>query len=72
MAQGEVMIGGPGIGWLLGRVCAKDSVQRVRAVDLSSDLIAWFRPAIERAYPAVARKQVEWVADDMESPRLLL
>jgi len=65
MAQGEVMIGGLGLGWLLGRVCAKDSVQRVRVVDLSSDLIAWFRPAIEHAYPAVARKRVEWVADDV-------
>jgi hypothetical protein len=63
-AQGAVMIGGLGLGWLLGRVCAKDSVERVRVVDLSRELIDWFRPAIERAYPAVLSKNVEWVADD--------
>ena len=63
-AQGDVMIGGVGLGWLLGRVCAKDSVRRVRVVDLSPELVEWFRPAIERAYPAVVTKSVEWVVDD--------
>lgn len=64
MADGAVMIGGLGLGWLLGRVCAKASVRRVRIVDLNRELIDWLRPAIERAYPAVLTKEVEWVADD--------
>jgi hypothetical protein len=63
-AHGAVMIGGLGLGWLLGRVCAKESVHRVRIVDLNRKLIDWLRPAIERAYPAVLSKDVEWVADD--------
>lgn len=63
-AHDAVMIGGLGLGWLLGRVCAKESVRRVRVVDLSRELIDWFRPAIERAYPAVLDKNVEWVSDD--------
>lgn len=64
VAHGEVMIGGLGLGWFLGRVCAKASVRRVRIVDLSGELVDWLRPAIETAYPAVQTKEVEWVVDD--------
>lgn len=59
-AFGDVMIGGLGLGWLLGRVCAQAPVRRVRVVDLSRELIEWFRPAVESAYPAVRTRQVEW------------
>ena len=63
-ASGDVMVGGLGLGWFLGRVCAKASVDRVRVVDSSPELIDWFRPAIEAAYPAVLTKNVEWVVGD--------
>lgn len=62
IASGDVMIGGLGLGWFLGRVCARASVRRVRVVELRKELIDWFRPAIETAFPAVLTKQVEWVA----------
>lgn len=61
-ATGDVMIGGLGLGWFLARVCAKESVGRVRIVELQQELIDWLRPAIEAAYPAVLTKQVEWLA----------
>ena len=63
-AFGDVMIGGLGLGWLLGRVCEQESVRRVRVVDVSPELVEWFRPAIESAYPAVRHKPVEWVLGD--------
>jgi hypothetical protein len=62
IASDDVMIGGLGLGWFLGRVCAKASVRRVRVVELRKELIDWLRPAIETAFPAVLTKQVEWVA----------
>jgi len=61
-ATGDVMIGGLGLGWFLGRVCARTAVRRVRVVELREELIHWLRPAIEAAFPAVLTKQVEWVA----------
>jgi hypothetical protein len=63
-AFGDVMVGGLGLGWFLGRVCAKNTVHRVRVVDSSRELIDWFRPAIESAYPAVLTKDIEWVVGD--------
>jgi len=63
-AFGDVMIGGLGLGWLLGRVCGQEAVRRVRVVDLSRELIEWFRPGVESAYPAVRDKEVEWVVGD--------
>ncbi len=41
-AKGTVVIGGLGLGWLLRKVCDKDSVERVIVVDNSEELLDWY------------------------------
>jgi hypothetical protein len=62
-ATGRVVVGGLGLGWLLSKVRAKPSVTEVVLVEREAALVAWLRPALERAYPALA--SVTWVVDDV-------
>lgn len=41
-AEGTVVIGGLGLGWLLRKICEKDSVDRVVIVELSQELLDWY------------------------------
>ena len=42
MAKGTVIIGGLGMGYLLRKVCAKTTVERVIVVEQSRELLEWF------------------------------
>ena len=42
MAKGTVVIGGLGMGYLLRKVCAKTTVERVIVVEQSRELLDWF------------------------------
>jgi hypothetical protein len=52
-AKGVVVLGGLGLGWLLRKVCEKDSVERVIVVDNSKELLDWYGYDLCRRYPKV-------------------
>ena len=41
-AEGTVVLGGLGLGWLLRKVCEKPSVERVIVVEKSQELLDWY------------------------------
>ena len=41
-ATGTVVIGGLGLGWLLRKVCEKETVERVIVVEKSQELLDWY------------------------------
>lgn len=53
-AQGTVLIGGLGLGWLLRKVCEKDSVDRVIVVERSQELLNWYGYDLCRRYPEIS------------------
>ncbi len=53
MAKGTVIIGGLGMGYLLRKVCAKTTVERVIVVEQSRELLDWFGDRICAAQPKV-------------------
>ena len=53
-AQGTVLIGGLGLGWLLKKVCEKDSVDRVIVVERSQELLDWYGHDLCRKFPKVS------------------
>lgn len=52
-AQGTVVIGGLGLGWLLRKVCEKESVERVILVERSQELLDWYGYDLCRRHPKV-------------------
>jgi hypothetical protein len=65
LARGRVVIGGLGLGWFLDAVCRRPAVTEVVLVERSEILLDWMLPRIEKAYPAVKAKKVNWVCDDV-------
>jgi hypothetical protein len=53
-AQGTVLIGGLGLGWLLKKVCEKDSVERVIVVERSQELLDWYGYDLCKRYDKVS------------------
>ena len=53
-SQGTVLIGGLGLGWLLKKVCEKDSVDRVIVVDKSQELLDWYGYDMCKRHPKVS------------------
>ena len=53
-AQGTVLIGGLGLGWLLKKVCEKDSVERVIVVERSQELLDWYGYDLCKRYAKVS------------------
>ncbi len=53
MAKGTVIIGGLGMGYLLRKVCAKTTVERVIVVEQSRELLDWFGDRLCAAQPKV-------------------
>jgi hypothetical protein len=60
-AKGIVVLGGLGLGWLLGKVCAKDSVERVVVVEKSQELLDWYGYGLCRKF----RKVSDVICDDV-------
>jgi hypothetical protein len=60
-AQGTVLIGGLGLGWLLKKVCEKDSVERVIVVERSQELLDWYGYELCKRYAKVS----EVICDDV-------
>ena len=52
-AKGTVVIGGLGLGWFLGKVCEKESVDRVIVVESSQELLDWYGYDICKKHPKV-------------------
>ena len=53
-ANGTVVIGGLGLGWLLRKVCEKHSVERVIVVEISRELLNWYGYDLCKRYPKVS------------------
>lgn len=53
-AQGTVVIGGLGLGWLLRKVCEKPSVEHVVVVEKSQELLDWYGTGLCRRYAKVS------------------
>jgi hypothetical protein len=52
-ANGTVVIGGLGLGWLLRKVCEKETVDRVIVVEWSQELLDWYGTDLCGKYPKV-------------------
>lgn len=65
LAKGRVVVGGLGLGWFLWRVCLKRTVTEIIVVEREAALLNWLRPALERAYPELRLRGVQWVAADV-------
>lgn len=52
-ATGNVVIGGLGLGWLLKKVCAKETVGQVIVVEKSQELLDWYGYDLCRTLPKV-------------------
>jgi hypothetical protein len=52
-ATGKIVIGGLGLGWMLRKVCEKDSVEEVVVVEKSQELLDWYGYDLCRKYPKV-------------------
>ena len=53
-AHGTVLIGGLGLGWMLGKVCQRDSVDRVIVVEQSQELLDWYGHDLCKRFPKVS------------------
>ena len=53
-AEGTVVLGGLGLGWLLRKVCEKPSVERVIVVEKSRELLDWYGTALCKRYGKVS------------------
>jgi hypothetical protein len=53
-AQGRVVIGGLGLGWLLRKVCEKESVEQVIVVEKSKELLDWYGHDLCKRQPKVS------------------
>jgi hypothetical protein len=53
-AEGTVVLGGLGLGWLLRKVCEKPSVERVIVVEKSQELLDWYGTALCQRYGKVS------------------
>lgn len=60
-AHGTVVIGGLGLGWLLRKVCEKESVVKVIVVEKSQELLDWYGYDLCKRYPKVS----EVICDDI-------
>lgn len=65
LAQGTVLIGGLGLGWLLRKVCEKKSVDRVIVVEKNQWVIDWIGDRLCELYPDVQKKVADWICDDV-------
>jgi len=54
LAEGTVVLGGLGLGWLLRKVCEKPSVERVIVVEISRDLLDWYGYDLCKRYEKVS------------------
>jgi len=52
-SSGKVVIGGLGLGWMLRKVCEKDSVEEVVVVEKSQELLDWYGYDLCRKHPKV-------------------
>lgn len=62
-ASGKVVIGGLGLGWLLGKVCARDSVEQVIVIEKSQELLNWYGYDLCKNHPKVSKV----ICDDIYS-----
>jgi hypothetical protein len=53
-AEGTVVLGGLGLGWLLRKVCEKPSVERVIVVEKSQELLEWYGTDLCKRYGKVS------------------
>ena len=53
-AEGTVVLGGLGLGWLLRKVCEKPSVERVIVVEKSRELLDWYGTDLCKRYGKVS------------------
>jgi len=53
-AEGTVVLGGLGLGWLLRKVCEKPSVERVIVVEKSQELLDWYGTDLCKRYGKVS------------------
>jgi len=53
-AEGTVVLGGLGLGWLLRKVCEKPSVERVIVVEKSQELLDWYWTDLCKRYGKVS------------------
>ena len=53
-AEGTVVIGGLGLGWLLRKVCEKETVERVIVVEKSQELLDWYGYDLCKRHPKVS------------------
>ena len=53
-AEGTVVLGGLGLGWLLRKVCDKPSVERVIVVEESQELLDWYGTDLCKRYGKVS------------------
>jgi hypothetical protein len=53
-AEGTVVLGGLGLGWLLRKVCEKPSVERVIFVEKSRELLDWYGTDLCKRYRKVS------------------
>jgi hypothetical protein len=60
-AEGTVVLGGLGLGWLLRKVCEKPSVERVLVVEKSQELLDWYGMDLCQRY----RKVSDVICDDV-------
>jgi hypothetical protein len=60
-AEGTVVLGGLGLGWLLRKVCEKPSVERVIVVEKSQELLDWHGMDLCKRY----RKVSDVICDDV-------
>lgn len=65
LAQGTVLIGGLGLGWLLTKVCQKKSVERVIVVEKNQWIMDWIGDRLCEMFPDVQRKVTDWICDDV-------
>jgi hypothetical protein len=63
LAKGHTVVGGLGLGWLLARVAARDTVDRVTVIEQSEELVDWLLPRICSFLPK--NKRIDIIVGDV-------
>lgn len=65
LAQGHVLLGGLGLGWLLRKVAAKKTVKKITVVEISDELLQWYGHDMCQRVAAETGKEITVICGDV-------